>query len=75
MALILSVVISLVAGVTFMYTTQYFWGKESNSNINTLNCTMNNLTNSFGTFSVLAVIVVVVISALVVMGLCSCRGF
>ena len=75
MALILSVVISLVAVVTFLYTNQYFWGKESNSNINTLNCTMNNLTNSFGTFSVLAVIVVVVISALVVMGLCSCRGF
>jgi len=75
MALILSVVISLVAGVTFMYTTQYFWGKESNSNINTLNCTMNNLTNSFGTFSVLGTIVIVVVLAAIMMLMCSCRGF
>ena len=24
-----------------MYETKAFWGKESNQNINTLNCTMN----------------------------------
>lgn len=75
MAIILSIVISLIAGVTFMYSTQYFWGKESNSNINTLNCTMNNLTSSFGTFSVLGIIVLVVVSAGALMLLCSCRGF
>ena len=75
MALILSVGICLLAGVTFMYSTQYFWGKESNSNINTLNCTMNNLTSSFGTFNVLSVIVVVVVLAAIIMFMCSCRGF
>lgn len=75
MAIILSVVISLLAGVTVMYNTQYFWGKESNSNINTMNTTMNDMTSSFGTFSVLGVIVVVIVLALALMGLCSCRGF
>jgi len=75
MAIILSVAISLLAGVTVMYSTQYFWGKESNSNINTMNATMNNLTASFGSVSVLGTIVVVIVLALVMMLLCSVRGF
>ena len=75
MAIILSIGISLVAGVTFMYNTQYFWGKESNSNINTMNATMNDMTGSFGTFSVLGVIVMVLVLAGAVMLLCSVRGF
>ena len=75
MAIILSIGISLVAGVTFMYNTQYFWGKEDNSNINTLNCTMNNLTGSFGTFSVLGVIVMAIVIASILMLSCSLRGF
>jgi|GEM_PF-5002922 len=75
MAIVISVGMALLVGVTVMYQTQYFWGKESNSNINTLNCTMNNLTSSFGTSSVLNLVVIIVIFLAICMLLCSCRGF
>ena len=75
MAIALSIVISLIAGVAAMYQTQYFWGKESNDNINTLNCTMNNLTSSFGTVSFLGIIILVVAVLAVSVLICSCRGF
>lgn len=42
-SLVLSISVCLVIGVLVMYETKAFWGKESNENINTLNCTMNLL--------------------------------
>jgi len=75
MAIALSIAISLIAGITFMFTTQYFWGKEDNSNINTLNCTMTNITNSFGTASSIVMIVIIVSVLAIAVFMCSCRGF
>ena len=75
MAIALSVIVSLIIGVTVMYQTQYFWGKEDNSNINTLNCTMNNLTGSFGTSSSLMLILVVVAGLIIGIYVSTMRGF
>jgi len=75
MAIALSIVISLIAGITAMYQTQYFWGKESNDNINTMNNSMNTLTDSVGTSTSLGAILVVVAVLIVAVLMCSCRGF
>lgn len=75
MAIALSIGISLIMGVTVMFNTQYFWGKEGNSNINTINCTMTNITSSVGTVSSLGLIIVVVAVLAIAVLMCSCRGF
>jgi len=76
MALVLSIGIALVIGVSIMYQTQYFWGKESNDNINTINCTMNNLSNTFYSVGGLMPIVIVAIVFIgILMYTCTLRGF
>jgi len=75
MAIALSIIISLVAGITVMYQTQYFWGKEGNSNINNINCSMNNLSDSIGSVSMIAGIVSIIGVLVIVALACSCRGF
>ena len=72
MAIAISIIFSLVAGVTVMYNNKYFWGKEDNQNINTMNCSINNF-NSVINFSAVAVAVIVVLGG--VMLLCTTRGF
>lgn len=74
MAIALSVGLSLIVGITVMFQTKYFWGKESNPNINNLNCTMTNLTSSFGTVNTLVVIVVVVLALGGATFACTCRA-
>ena len=56
----LSISICLVIGVYIMYETKAFWGKESNSNINTINATMNFMSAT----NFLPVIIIVVVLAL-----------
>ena len=75
MAIALSIVISLITGVTFMFNTQYFWGKEDNPNINNINCTMTNLTNSIGTIGFFGMIILIIGVLIVSVFMCSCRGF
>ena len=75
MAIIVSILLSLVAGVNIMYQNKYFWGKESNSNINTMNCTFNALTDTVGTFGVILIAITMVAALAFVAFLCSCRGF
>jgi len=75
MAIALGIGLVFIIGVTVMFQTQYFWGKESNENINTINCTISNVTGSFGTGSFLLVIVVVVVLAAAMLFLCTARGF
>ena len=75
MAIALSIVISLIAGITFMFSTEYFWDKEDNPNINTINCTMTNISNSVGSIGLLGVIILVVAVLCIAVFMCSCRGF
>ena len=76
MSIALSISISLILGVAVMYQTQYFWGKESNSNINNMNCTMNNLTSQFGTIGTLGSILIVIVVLFLILGVCTSRcGF
>ena len=75
MALALSIALSLIVGISVMFTTKYFWGKESNDNINTLNCTMNNLTSEFGVSGIFSIIIIVVVAIIIVIFRCSFRGF
>lgn len=68
----LSISLCLVIGVYVMYETKAFWGKESNSNINTMNTTMNFLSST----NLLPVIITIVILTLAVGMLLSTRmGF
>jgi hypothetical protein len=53
-----------------MYETKAFWGKESNSNINTMNTTMNFLSSN----NLLVVVVTVVVCALVICMLMTTRA-
>lgn len=75
MAIIVSIVFSLITGVAFMYKTEYFWGKESNSNINTLNCTLNNMSDTFGVNTSFNMLIIVVIALAAIVMLCTTRGF
>lgn len=75
MALAFSIGLALLVGVMFMFHTQYFWGKESNSNINTINCTLTNLSNSFGSINVVIVLIVIAGAMLAVTYYSSSRGF
>jgi ABC-type antimicrobial peptide transport system permease subunit len=75
MAIALSIGASLLVGVTVMFQTQYFWGKEDNPNIKNINATITNLTASFGTANILTMIIVVVVALFVAMCLCTFRGF
>lgn len=75
MAIAISIGVSLLIGVTVMFQTRYFWGKESNDNINTLNCTMTNLTSSFGTVGIIGFIVMVALFAFVAVLMFTVRGF
>ena len=72
MAIVMSVLFSLVAGVYVMYENQYFWGKEDNSNINTMNNTMNTV----GSVTNLSVVIVVILVAVgMLMFVSTFRGF
>jgi len=56
MAIALSIGMSLIIGITFMYNTQYFWNKEDNPNICAMNNTMNEFTNVSGTVGSVGII-------------------
>lgn len=64
-SLVLSISFCLIIGVYIMYETKAFWGKESNSNINTINCSMNTL-SSTGLLPVVFMVIVIVIGILLV---------
>ena len=72
MAIAVSIVFSLIAGVTAMYNNKYFWGKEDNPNICAMNTSINNF-NSVFDFTAVAVVVIVALGA--IMFLCTTRGF
>ena len=72
MAILISIVFSLLAGVTIMYENQYFWGKESNPNI----CTMNNTINNFNSsFDFVSIVIILLVSLGIIMYVCTLRGF
>ena len=75
MAIAVSIALSLIVGIGVMFNTKYFWGKESNPNINNLNCTITNMTNQFGTFSVTGVIILIVVALAAILILSCSRGF
>jgi len=75
MAIALSIGVSLVIGITVMFHTRYFWGKEDNPNIYNINNTMTNLTGSFGTVTSIILTVIIVVVALAFVCFCSYRGF
>jgi len=74
MAIAISIGLSLIAGITVMYNTQYFWGKEDNPNINAMNCTMNDITNITGTVGSVGLMVVVIAVLAVAVLVCTCRA-
>jgi len=43
MAIIVSILLALLSGVTVMFNNKYFWGKESNDNIATINSTLTSV--------------------------------
>ena len=61
-SLVLSISLCLVVGIYIMYETKAFWGKESNSNINTLNCSMNFMSST----NLLPVVITIVVAALAI---------
>ena len=75
MAIALSIGASLLIGVTYMFQTQYFWGKEDNPNIANINASITNLTSSFGTAGVLSVIIIVIVALFISCLACTFRGF
>ena len=54
-----------------MYETKAFWGKEENSNINTINNTMNVINN----YGLIPVVIIIVAAIFCVMGLTTRAGF
>jgi hypothetical protein len=68
---VLSISISLIIGVMIMYETKAFWGKESNSNINTMNTTMNFLSSN----NLLPIVGIVIVALFICMLLGTTRGF
>ena len=60
--MVLATAICLVVGIEIMYETKAFWGKESNSNINTINCTMNFMSAN----NILPIVITVVVCALAI---------
>ena len=72
MAIALSIAVSLLVGVTVMFETQYFWGKEDNSNIATINA---SITNFNSVFNIVPIVIVLVVALGLVTLLCTCRGF
>jgi len=72
MAIALSITISLLAGITVMYNNKYFWGKEDNQNINTINNTLTSF-DSFTNISIVITVVIVVLA--VVLLFCTRMGF
>jgi len=59
-------------GVTAMYNNKYFWGKESNQNINAINSSINSF-NSVFDFTIIAIIIIVVLG--IILFVCTFRGF
>jgi len=55
-----------------MFETRAFWGKESNSNINSINCSMNTV-SATGFLPIIIAVVVIVIALFLVMT--TSRGF
>ena len=74
MAIAVSVGLSLIAGITIMYNTQYFWGKEDNPNICAMNSTMNELTNVTGTVGSIGLLVLTVLVLAIAVLVCTCRA-
>ena len=74
MAIAISVGLSLLAGITIMYNTQYFWGKEDNPNIYATNCTMNSITNVSGTVGSIGIMIVVILVLAVAVLMCTMRA-
>jgi len=72
MAVMISIFIALLSGVTVMFTTKYFWGMESNTNVASINASMTAV-NSVYNVNVLVLVVVAVM--VVVMAVCTVRGF
>jgi len=73
MAIAVSIVFSLVAGVTVMFENKYFWGKEDNPNICAMNTSLTSATATVGSIVPLVVVVLAFLGA--VMLLCTTRGF
>jgi len=74
MAIAISIGLSLIAGITIMYNTQYFWGKEDNPNIYATNNTMNTLSNVTGTVGNIGLMIVVVLVLAVAVLACTMRA-
>ena len=62
----------LIVGIIIMYHTRAFWGLESNSNANTLNCTMNAF-SSINLYPLIIILAIVLIVAVLFMS--TARGF
>ena len=62
----------LIVGILVMYETKAFWGLESNSNANTLNCTMNTI-YSIDFLPLIIIVAVVAIGAILFMS--TAKGF
>jgi len=72
MAIALSIFISLIAGVTIMFENKYFWGKEDNQNIATINA---SITNFNSVVSIVPMVIILVVALGLVMLVCTMRGF
>jgi len=72
LAVALSITICLIVGIGIMFQTQYFWGKESNPNINAINTSITNFNN---VFNIVPVIVIIAVGLGAVMLLSTARGF
>jgi len=58
-----------------MYNTQYFWGKEDNPNINSMNCSMNAFSDTVGSVGSLGIIVLLLAVGFIALYCLSCRAF
>jgi len=72
MAIAISILLALIAGITIMFQTQYFWGKEDNPNIASINTSMTNFNSAYGLMPIVVVLVLALIIGLI---MCTMRGF
>jgi len=61
----------LIVGILVMYHTQAFWGLESNSNANTMNCTLNAATS----IGIMPIIIIIVVAIGILLFISTARGF
>ena len=74
MAIAISIGLSLIAGITVMYNTQYFWNKEDNPNICAMNNSMNSISNLSSTFSMNIVVIIVIAVFAIAVLMCTMRA-